>query len=499
MSASAPAPAVASVAPGAAAYELVEIAKSGHAICKKCHQLIGKGSLRVGKCCPDQDGNEQRAWYHPACWPVPRKLVSLDQVVGWEHLTTEQRAVLEARAAKTVAAQSSMSVTLSRQDATSNPHPTEEPAKNRPSTSRPKAGVDGVLADEQVEEAWLHGKAAAAGPSAHDGSGVDGPPADMTVEAWMARAPPGLHQSDLEFLLNQSVEECAEALPAMEARMSEARASADSTEEAAHLSFMVEVVRARTAAAPASTPAAADARVPAKLAPARAAHLDRGGPAHDGRPICVYGASCYRKNPQHRRDFRHDVDPEKKAAARGGGKRKRRGGNSEDSDADFTESEGEDEAPELMPSKLRTRRKRVDYAGMDGSLEDASEVDTEEEVEEPPRQVQGRPPGTRAAPVEDDSATEEDEPADRAGRHGGVAPASPAEARAEWLVHLGGSFQPFDPDVSQVIEEAYARRQLIDEVEVRVRNTEYLVAFSTMRQQLKSNPSRWRQVQRRLV
>lgn len=29
--------------------------------------------------------------------------------------------------------------------------------------------------------------------------------------------------------------------------------------------------------------------------------------ASDDRPVCKYGPSCYRKNPEHRREFRHDV------------------------------------------------------------------------------------------------------------------------------------------------------------------------------------------------
>jgi hypothetical protein len=165
-----------------------------------------------------------------------------------------------------------------------------------------------------------------------------------------------------------------------------------------------------------------------------------------------------------------------------------------------TESEAEDEAPELMPCKLRTRRRRINYAELDGAPDDVSEEDTEEEETPPSYQVQGAPPtAPGAASAPDDSATEEDEPTAGAGRDGGLAGASSAEARAEWLVHLGGSFRPFEPEVSRVIEEAYARRHLIDQVEIKVRGTEYMVAFSTMRQQLKSHPSRWREVQRRLM
>lgn len=33
----------------------------------------------------------------------------------------------------------------------------------------------------------------------------------------------------------------------------------------------------------------------------------------DNRPLCQYGAACYRKNPQHRLDYKHDA-PKKRAA-----------------------------------------------------------------------------------------------------------------------------------------------------------------------------------------
>ncbi|XP_034232000.1 aprataxin and PNK-like factor [Thrips palmi] len=38
-----------------------------------------------------------------------------------------------------------------------------------------------------------------------------------------------------------------------------------------------------------------------------------GSPANDVRPLCEYGTACYRKNPQHRRDFRHDAPHKRKA------------------------------------------------------------------------------------------------------------------------------------------------------------------------------------------
>jgi hypothetical protein len=513
-----PTPGSASKADG---YELVEIAPSGRVTCKKCHQLIEKGSLRVGNCFTDlKAGYERRNWYHPACWPVPRKLASLDQLVGWEHLIPEQRAPLEARAAQTIAAQSAPAAAQPRR--LPQPKPTGKAATGSPSTSRPKAGAGKASADERAEEAWLHNKAAAAGSSTAESKGAasaplpadsmaaEGPPAGSdlplppagvsaaehaaTVAAWMTRAPPDLEQIQLEFLLGQSVEECAEALPAIEARLSEvlgamegaapeaAGAAADQSleavdptkeaaKEAAHLAFMVEVVRARmtedSSAAATATDTRASGTAFAAAAAGKAPAGGRAGPAVDNRPICKYGSACYRENPQHKRDFRHDVEPDKdteqekkkkkKISPRGGGgggKRKRRGAGSDESEAEFSESEGEDGAVEIMPSKLRARRRRVDYAGMDEGVEEdtegeeegwdgkgrkgrspaarggaagmdeAGDEETEEEGEQPRQgngqRRQGRAPATPRAvapAIVDDSATEEDEPS--GGRAGG--------------------------------------------------------------------------------
>ena len=75
---------------------MVELAKSGRSTCKK--SVILKGTLRVGtKVYRDQDDRERKNYYHPACWPVPRKLTSIEEVRGFASLTQEQREVLELR------------------------------------------------------------------------------------------------------------------------------------------------------------------------------------------------------------------------------------------------------------------------------------------------------------------------------------------------------------------------------------------------------------------
>jgi hypothetical protein len=53
--------------------------------------------------------------------------------------------------------------------------------------------------------------------------------------------------------------------------------------------------------------------------------------------------------------------------------------------------------------------------------------------------------------------------------------------------------------VSEVIEAAWARRHLLDEVEILMRGTKYIVSFSKMRQQLKTDFGRWREVKRKLL
>ena len=83
--------------PEPTSYEVVELAKSGRSTCKKCRQLILKDTLRVGKVYRDQDDRERKNYYHPACWPVPRKLTSIEEVRGFASLTQEQREVLELR------------------------------------------------------------------------------------------------------------------------------------------------------------------------------------------------------------------------------------------------------------------------------------------------------------------------------------------------------------------------------------------------------------------
>jgi len=64
---------------------MVEPAKSGRGACKKCKVRIEKGEVRVGS---ESDNGEYKiaAWYHPACFTVPRKLGCSAEEFVQDHL-----------------------------------------------------------------------------------------------------------------------------------------------------------------------------------------------------------------------------------------------------------------------------------------------------------------------------------------------------------------------------------------------------------------------------
>ena len=75
----------------------VEVARSGRSSCKKCREAIGLAKLRVGTNIGG-DNFTGTAWFHVACWTPQAKLVSLDELDGWDGLTREQQLLLVARA-----------------------------------------------------------------------------------------------------------------------------------------------------------------------------------------------------------------------------------------------------------------------------------------------------------------------------------------------------------------------------------------------------------------
>ena len=76
---------------------LAEIAKSGRSTCKKCKAKIEDRTLRIGSAF-DNGERLMTSWYHPACWPVPKALKSLDELENWQQLSDEHKAIVVARA-----------------------------------------------------------------------------------------------------------------------------------------------------------------------------------------------------------------------------------------------------------------------------------------------------------------------------------------------------------------------------------------------------------------
>jgi len=73
---------------------IAEPAKSGRSNCKKCKGLIDKGTLRLGRVYDNGD-RIMTSWYHPSCWPVPKKnFASVDEIEGWDTLSNEHKQII---------------------------------------------------------------------------------------------------------------------------------------------------------------------------------------------------------------------------------------------------------------------------------------------------------------------------------------------------------------------------------------------------------------------
>jgi aprataxin and PNK-like factor len=77
----------------------------------------------------------------------------------------------------------------------------------------------------------------------------------------------------------------------------------------------------------------------------------------DDRPECEYGVNCYRKNPQHRRDFKHTHKPNPKRRAKAKKQRKDEDEEDDDYDSSFIDddsmadiSHDEESEDEYIPS-----------------------------------------------------------------------------------------------------------------------------------------------------
>jgi len=83
--------------------EIAELAKSARSSCKKCKEKIEKGALRLGKQYDDANGHTMTSWYHPQCWKPGKDLARVDEIVGWDTLDDEQRALVLSSAPKLAA------------------------------------------------------------------------------------------------------------------------------------------------------------------------------------------------------------------------------------------------------------------------------------------------------------------------------------------------------------------------------------------------------------
>ena len=265
----------------------------------------------------------------------------------------------------------------------------------------------------------------------------------------------------------------------------------------------------------------------------------------DMRPYCKFGASCYRKNPQHLAEFRHDAPPagEKRSdesrskvgpskatgKPKPAGKRKRRADESEDEedeedDEGFIGRSGDEEDEEdadwqplpVLPSRTRRVHRPKTYAEdaideeedeEDDEEEDEKEEDQEESggceatEEDEPEEAQGT-----AAPMDVETAP----PLAAAAAIGVPAPVAPAPAPATatvpagashrtgtWEVLLGKQFKAYEEAaVQDQIEAAWLADE--DQVEVTVRGSCYMlrISASEMVQEAKGDPSRWRSIRR---
>ena len=200
---------------------------------------------------------------------------------------------------------------------------------------------------------------------------------------------------------------------------------------------------------------------------ARAAAAGAGQASKDPRPLCRFGWDCFRKNAQHKAQYRHDEAPALGRAGPAGGanageakvagKRKRAA-----SDEDGSGGEG------------RRQRTAHDEGGEGGEGGAADEFEVESIDEDEPADDDGAPAGEQQA--------------------GQVAAKGGGGGVGRWEVMLGKAFKPFVEAISDEIEEAWRAGE--GEVEVELRGEPYVVRFRDMVQEAKGDSSRWRSVQR---
>ena len=92
----------------------------------------------------------------------------------------------------------------------------------------------------------------------------------------------------------------------------------------------------------------------------------------DERPECEYGVECYRKNPQHRRDFKHTLRPQPTRKAKEATKKKKATSKDDDEyESDFIDDEEDGWEP------IDDSDNDADWAPQQGSQEEEDD-DTQE-------------------------------------------------------------------------------------------------------------------------
>eukprot|EP00754_Rhynchopus_humris_P047934 Rhum_TRINITY_DN7461_c0_g1::Rhum_TRINITY_DN7461_c0_g1_i1::g.22814::m.22814 len=281
----------------------IEYAKSARAMCanKQCAKNIDQGELRIGTAKMMQlAGNDATSFsYRHLCCFTKRQLVSLtsiDQLDGFDDLDTADQTHAEDLVKGKLEGKLELRGKLGRVGAAAPPSPTKKkkasPAKSAASDSDDGGG-------------------GGAGPPAKKKAKKDplAPRQPKTALAYFKEHERASVKVDRPGL---SVKEINEELKKRWFELSDDDGRKFRDLEKNDVKRYLEDKKAYDDAAAAALTAAAAAAAPAPAAPAQAAAPPPpallpvpAAPAADTRPVCEYGAGCYRKNPQHFKDFRH--------------------------------------------------------------------------------------------------------------------------------------------------------------------------------------------------
>ena len=293
----------------------IEYAKSARALCanKQCAKNIDQGELRVGTAKMMQlAGNDATSFsYRHLCCFTKRQLVSLtsiDQLEGFDDLDAADQPHAEDLVKGTLEGRLELRGKLGRVGAAAPPSPTKKkkasPVKSAASDSDDDGGGGaGPPAKKKAKKDPLaprQPKTALAYFKEHERASVKVDRPGLSVKEvneelkkrWFDLSDDdGRKFRDLE---KNDVKRYLEDKKAYDDAAAAALAAAAGAAAAA----AAPPAPAGAAAGTLPPPPPAATATPALLAVPAA-------PAADTRPVCEYGAGCYRKNPQHFKDFRH--------------------------------------------------------------------------------------------------------------------------------------------------------------------------------------------------